>query len=276
MDKILIKDLEVYAYHGVNIEEKNLGQKYLISLELYMDLKEAGKKDDLNSTVNYGDLCIEVEKLFKSERYDLIEAAAESVANFILTKYDKVQRVKVKLKKPSAPIPCSLDYAAVEIDRTWHIAYIGLGSNLGDKKKNLKDAIEEIKESKFNKITKTSEIYETKPVGYTDQDNFLNCAIEIKTLLTPIELIQFLLEAEKKLKRERIVRWGPRTIDLDVLLYDNIITSVEEIVIPHPRMHERLFVLEPLSKIAPYIMHPIINKRIIELRDEIAEKEKLL
>lgn len=269
MDKIIIKDLEIFAYHGVYSEEKKLGQKFLLSLELFLDLKKAGKNDNIDATVNYGELCSEISTLFKAKDYNLIETAAEKVSHFILTKYEKTQRVKLLLKKPSAPIPYSVDYAAVEIDRSWHTAYIALGSNLGDKEHNLNMALNYIKASEDIKITKIANTYETEPVGYLEQDTFLNTAIEVKTLLSPKELIDFLLNTEKLLKREHIIKWGPRTIDLDVILYDNIVTSDEEVIIPHPRMHERLFVLDPLCDIAPYVVHPLLNKRMIELRDAL-------
>jgi len=122
---------------------------------------------------------------------------------------------------------------------------------------------------------KTSEFYETKPIGYTDQDNFINCVFEIKTLLSPLELVRYLLSIEKELKRERVIKWGPRTLDLDVLLYDDLITCDEEIIIPHPRMQERLFVLKPLSEIAPYIVHPILNKRVMELEKELSLSQEI-
>jgi dihydroneopterin aldolase/2-amino-4-hydroxy-6-hydroxymethyldihydropteridine diphosphokinase len=276
MDRIFVEDLEVFAYHGVMSQEKELGQKFLISLELFLDLKEAGKSDDLSKTVNYGELCHEAEKEFQRESYDLIERAAEKLGEFILLNYSGVERVKVVIKKPWAPIGRSLLYAGIEIDRAWHKAYIGMGSNMGNKLENLKAAIAKINESTYTKVIRTSENYETKPVGYTDQDNFVNCAIEVRTLLTPVELIRFLLGVEADLKRERIIKWGPRTIDLDVLLYDNIITSSEEIVIPHPRMHERLFVLKPLKDIAPFVMHPILNKRITELEEQLSKQQELI
>jgi dihydroneopterin aldolase / 2-amino-4-hydroxy-6-hydroxymethyldihydropteridine diphosphokinase len=276
MDRVYIEDLEVYAYHGVNIEEKSLGQKFYISLTMYLELREAGIKDDLSSTVNYGEVCTSLERLFKSNKFDLIEAAAENVADFILKKYERVKRVKVKIKKPSAPIPCHLNFAAVEIDRSWHTSYIALGSNMGDKKNNIEMAIKEMGKSDMVRVVKVAPIYETKPVGYVEQENFLNCAIEVKTLMLPAELMSFLLNIEKVLKRERIIKWGPRTIDLDILLYDDAVTSTREVIIPHPRMHERLFVLEPLSSIAPYIVHPILNKRIIELRDQLSKEQELI
>ncbi|SKA87634.1 dihydroneopterin aldolase / 2-amino-4-hydroxy-6-hydroxymethyldihydropteridine diphosphokinase [Clostridium sp. USBA 49] len=274
MDKIYIKDLEVYAFHGVNKEEKNMGQKFLISIEISLSLREAGKTDNLNATVNYAKLCHDIEREFTKESYNLIEKSAEALANFILLNYYQAEGVKVLVKKPWAPIGKSLDYAAVEIERYWHKAYIGLGSNMGDKEENIKKALEYINTDKC-RVEKVSNIYNTKPVGYLDQDEFLNCAAEIKTLLTPEELIRFLLNIEKELKRERIIKWGPRTIDLDVLLYDDIITSSEEITVPHPRMHERLFVLKPLSDIAPYLIHPILNKRIISLEEELSKVQNL-
>ena len=269
MDKMYIKDLEVYGHHGVFKEEKTLGQRFLISLELFFSLREAGITDDLTKTVHYGELCQLVEEEFNKENYDLIEKATEKLAEFILLKYDLVQRVKVKIKKPWAPIGKPLQYAAVEIDRKWHTSYIGIGGNMGDKEKNVKEALKLINNSNHTKITKTSKFYETSPVGYLAQEDFLNCAIEVKTLLNPLELVRFMLSIEKELKRERTVRWGPRTIDLDVLLYDNIISSQEEIIIPHPRMQERMFVLEPLCDIAPYVMHPILNKTVIEIKESL-------
>lgn len=275
MDKIYIKDLQVHGFHGVNQQEKDMGQRFLISLQLFLDLKEAGESDDLTKTVNYAQLCFDIEEEFKKKKYDLIEKAAEELSQFILLKYELVNRVKLQIKKPWAPIGKPLDYAAVEIDREWHTAYIAMGSNMGDKKENLKAAIDLINNSLLTKVTKISNFYETEPVGYLEQDNFINAAIEVKTLLSPKKLMVFLLEKEKDLKRERIIKWGPRTIDLDVLLYDALITSQEDIIIPHPRMEERLFVLKPLADIAPYVIHPILNSRIIDLMNKISEKEKI-
>lgn len=274
MDIIYVEDLEVYAYHGVNQAEKDMGQRFLISLQIFLNLSEAGKSDDLSKTINYAKLCCEVEEEFKREKYDLIEKSAESLANFILKKYIAVEKVTVKIKKPWAPIGKPLKWVAVEINRRWHTAYISIGSNLGDKEKNIKDAVDIIDSSHYNNVTKVSKLYETKPVGYLDQDNFLNGALEVKTLMEPEDLMDFLLEVEKKLKRERIIKWGPRTIDLDVILYDNLVTSEEKIILPHPRMHERLFVLKPLSDIAPYVIHPVLNDRIINLTHELEKTQE--
>lgn len=271
MDKIFIKDFEIFAKHGVFNEEKNLGQKFILSIELGMDLRKAGVTGDLNETVNYGELCLKIEREFTREKYDLIETAAEKTAEFILLEYERVKSVKLLLKKPWAPIGRHVEYAAVEIERAWHTVYVGMGSNMGDKEKNLKDAIKLIEDSSKSKVTKISKFYTTKPVGYLEQDDFLNCAIEVKTILSPKEFMTALLEFEKNLKRERIIHWGPRTIDLDILMYDNLVTSEEDYIIPHPRMSERLFVIEPLCDIAPYLVHPILNRRMIDIKAELSK-----
>ncbi|MDP4144642.1 MAG: 2-amino-4-hydroxy-6-hydroxymethyldihydropteridine diphosphokinase [Bacillota bacterium] len=275
MDKIYIKDLEIYGYHGVNPEEKAMGQRFLISLDISIDLKHAGESDNIEETINYAEVCYNVEKEFNKQKYNLIEAAAEHLADYLLLNYEQIKEIKVLIKKPWAPIGKPIDYAAVEVKRAWHTAYIGVGSNIGDKRNNIQNAIKEINGSGKTKVNKVSNLYETSPVGYLDQDDFLNCALEIKTLLKPSDLIDLLLSVESNLKRERVIKWGPRTIDLDVLLYDDIVTHDEKVIIPHPRMHERLFVIKPLKDIAPYVMHPILKKRIVELDSELSKTEQL-
>ncbi|NLL30791.1 MAG: 2-amino-4-hydroxy-6-hydroxymethyldihydropteridine diphosphokinase [Clostridiales bacterium] len=268
MDKLYLKDVEIFANHGVFKEEKTLGQKFILSLELDLDLREASKYNDLSKSVHYGELCHEIEREFQKESYDLIETAAEKIAEYVLFNYDLVKGIKVLLKKPWAPIGRHLNYAAVEIERKWNTAYISIGSNIGDKDNNIKTAIDKIKENKEIKVTKISTIIETEPWGYKEQDTFKNAAIEIKTILSPKELMIVLLNIEKDMKRERIIKWGPRIIDLDIILYENIITTDEYVTIPHPRMEERLFVLEPLNEIAPNAINPLSRKRISKILEE--------
>ncbi|MEQ2129783.1 2-amino-4-hydroxy-6-hydroxymethyldihydropteridine diphosphokinase [Caldanaerobacter subterraneus] len=129
--------------------------------------------------------------------------------------------------------------------------YLSLGSNLGDREKYLKEAVKRLKSNKNIVLKKLSPIYETKPVGYLEQDNFLNAAILIETDLTPYELLDVTTSIEAELKRERTIKWGPRTIDIDILLYDGLILNDEKLTIPHPHMWERAFVLIPLRDINP-------------------------
>ena len=276
LDKIIINDMELYAFHGVDIREKELGQRFTVSAVMYLDTSDAAENDDLSKTVSYVKVCKDIERLFTEKSYDLIETCAEVLAKQILIDNPLVQKVLITVKKPWAPIGKILDYAAVEIERSWHQVYIGIGSNIGDKEKNINDAIAIILKNDMNILVEKADLIETKPVGYTNQDNFINTVIHIKTLLKPDKLMEELLKIEILLKRERIIKWGPRTIDLDILLYDNIISCDKNIVIPHPKMHERLFVLKPLMDIAPFIIHPLLNKRIIDLYEEVSLKQKLI
>lgn len=267
MDKIYLKDIEVFANHGVFKEEKNLGQKFILSLELSLDIKETAKTCDLTKSVHYGELCHKVIEVFQEESLDLIESVVNKVANFILDNYSMVNGVKVLLKKPWAPIGRHLDYAAVEINKKRHVAYIAIGSNIGNKEENLNNAIKKINETEGIKVSKISSFIKTEPWGNENQDEFLNGALKLETYLTPKELMSELLRIESELGRVREIKWGPRVIDLDIILFDDIISNDEFVIIPHPLMHLRDFVLKPLNEIAQYALHPLKNKRIFELVD---------
>ena len=130
-----------------------------------------------------------------------------------------------------------------------HDAYLALGSNMGDRERNLLDAVLQISDMENTVLKAISGIYETKPVGYLEQEDFLNMALAIETELNPPELLDKLQEIEKLLKRTREIRWGPRTIDIDILLYGDLKINTPELIIPHPRIFERAFVLRPLKDI---------------------------
>ncbi|WP_069998663.1 2-amino-4-hydroxy-6-hydroxymethyldihydropteridine diphosphokinase [Cellulosilyticum sp. I15G10I2] len=269
MDKIYIQNLEVFAHHGVFEEEKRLGQKFLISMVLTLDLRSAALSGDLKQSVHYGELCEGVEAFFKETSYDLIETAAEKTAEFVLQKYPGLQSIKLTIKKPWAPILKSVDYVAVEITRGWHTAYIGLGSNIGDKEANLKEALKHLAHHPSIRGVRCSSFIETEPWGYLNQEKFLNAATELRTLLTPKELMGELLRIEQLLKRERTIKWGPRTIDLDLLLYDDLVTHEDYVTVPHPRIEERAFVLEPLCELAPMVIHPLLGTRLFQLLEAL-------
>ena len=148
--------------------------------------------------------------------------------------------------------------------------YLALGSNVGNKLSNIKKAINHIKKSL--KIKKISPIYKTEPVGYKKQDWFLNCVVEAETDKKPLELLAFLKSIERKLKRKRTIRYGPRIIDIDILFYDDKIIKSKNLQIPHPRMHKRLFVLMPFSKINPSFIHPKYKRTIMELKNKLKNK----
>lgn len=269
MDKLYLKDIEIFANHGVFAEEKSLGQKFIISLELDLDTRKAAKTGDLTQSVHYGELCHRVEEEFTKESYDLIETAAEKIAEYVLYNYPLVKGVKVLLKKPWAPILRHLDHAAIEIYRTWNRAFISIGSNIGDKEDNLNQAIKLVTLGDDTKLVKSSSYLKTEPWGYEDQEEFLNCVIEVKTILSSRELLEKAQSVENEMKRERLIRWGPRIIDLDIIFFNDEINNEEDLVIPHPRMEEREFVLSPLNEIAPNMLHPVLKKRIWKLLDEV-------
>jgi 2-amino-4-hydroxy-6-hydroxymethyldihydropteridine diphosphokinase len=145
--------------------------------------------------------------------------------------------------------------------------YLSLGSNMGDRAANLKTAIECL--GKLGKVLAVSSFYETEPVEFAAQPWFLNCAVELDTEKMPKQLLAAILDIEKEMGRRRIQKKGPRTLDIDILLFGNSIVKMKGLTIPHPAMHERRFVLEPLAEIAPEARHPIFQRTIRELRDEL-------
>ena len=144
------------------------------------------------------------------------------------------------------------------------IVYLSLGSNLGDREGNLERAIELLQERGLL-LRKRSSLYETEPWGRTDQPLFLNMALEIETALEPRALLSELQRVEVQAGRKKTYRWGPRTVDLDILLYNHIILNEEALKIPHPFMHEREYVLKPLDEIAPDAVHPVLQMSVHEL-----------
>ncbi len=268
-DEIHIENLEFYARHGVFPEETKLGQKFIISLVMYMNTRGAGKRDALELSVDYGAVSHFITEYMQKNTFKLIEAAAENLARNLLLKYPLLKGVDLELKKPWAPIGLPVEYASVKISRFWHKAYIGLGSNMGDKKAYLNHAIELLNAEKDCKVEKVSNYLITKPYGGVEQDDFLNACLILKTQLSPGELLEKLHKIEKDAHRERIIRWGPRTLDLDILLYDDLIMEDDDLVIPHVGMHMRDFVLKPLSEIAPNARHPIYKKTVSQMLEEL-------
>lgn len=273
MDKIKIRDLEIYARHGVYPEETTLGQKFLVSLTMETDTRLAGCHDDLSQSVDYGSVAHDTERFLTEHTYRLLEAAAEHLAEKLLLTYSRVAKLTVEIKKPWAPVMLPLDTVAVEITREWHEVYLSIGSNMGDKQKHLEQALEFLGRDQKIRISRVSDFLITKPYGYTKQDDFLNGAVELFTLYTPRELLQVLHQAEADGNRERNIHWGPRTIDLDILFYDDIVMSDSDLVIPHREIGKREFVLKPLCMIAPWKEHPVIHKSVTELLELLETKE---
>ena len=275
-DEIRIDNLTVFAKHGVYQEEAVLGQKFTVSAVLYADIRKPGLTDNLENTINYGEVCHEITEFLTSRRFQLIEACAEQLAEHLLLKYEGLlQAVTLEIHKPWAPIGLPLDQVSVRIHRGWHTAFLALGSNMGDRQAMLDLAVDGIKKEKRNRLLKVSAFIETAPYGYTDQDPFLNGACMIRTLLTPEELLDLCASLEQEAQRVRRIHWGPRTLDVDILFYDQEIIGTERLNIPHPDMENRDFVLRPMAEIAPWWSHPVTHQTMAQmLRNLENQKQK--
>ncbi len=269
MDQIKIQNLEIFAHHGVFPEENVLGQKFLVTATLYTDTRTAGKTDDLEFSIHYGEICQRMEHFLTTNTFKLLESAAEELAEMLLLTTPRLEKIRLEIKKPWAPIGLSLETVSVEIERRWHTAYIALGSNMGDKEQYLTQAIDALSKASSCKVSQVSSFLRTKPYGVTDQDDFLNGCLKLRTLLTPQELLKVLHGIEKDAGRERVLRWGPRTLDLDIIFYDDWIVDDNDLCIPHVDMHRREFVLKPLHELAPYMHHPCTGRTVQEMLEAL-------
>ncbi len=264
-DTIVINNLEIFANHGVFSEEKTLGQKFIVSAELYTDFNKSVLTDDISLSVDYSSVCNDICTFMHDNTFNLIETAAARTAEMLLEKYPLLSGIKIEVKKPWAPIGLHVEYTSVILEKHWHNVYISLGSNIGDKLAYLNNAVEKLNLSDGCVVEKVSDFIITKPYGNVGQDDFLNGALLLKTYLDPYSLLEKLHEIENQANRKRTVHWGPRTLDLDIILYDDLIISSETLTIPHPDMHNRRFVLEPVAQICPYARNPVLNKTVSEL-----------
>lgn len=271
-DHIYIKNLECFANHGVLEAEKQLGQKFLVSLDMEVDTRKAGNTDNLKYSVNYAEVSQTVMTFMKEQTFDLIETVAEKIANQLLLKYSLLLAIQVEIKKPWAPVMLPLETVAVSVRRGWHTVYFGVGSNMGDSTKNIEDAIAHFSNHPQCQLVAQSQLIFTKPYGVKEQDDFVNGVFYIRTLLTPEELLQEIGEVEKKLNRVRNLHWGPRTIDVDILFYDDEIWHSKDLTIPHPEIAKRDFVLAPLCEIDPYLVHPVYHKTMKDMYEELLAK----
>jgi 2-amino-4-hydroxy-6-hydroxymethyldihydropteridine diphosphokinase len=268
MNKIIIENLECFGKHGVFKEENVLGQKFVVSAAM---ITNDVKDDDINNAVDYGAVSHYIADYVSNNVFKLIETLANNMAENILKKFN-ISEITIKVKKPFAPIGLPLDTAAVEVNKKWSVAYLSIGSNIGDKKSYLDMCIKELENNENIKIEKIADFITTKAYGYTEQDDFLNSAIKIKTILSPYELLDYTSSIEEKAHREREIHWGPRTLDIDILLYENVVLDDKKLTIPHLDMHNREFVLKPMCQIAPYEYHNVLNKSILELYMNLQNK----
>ena len=271
MDKICIDELKIFAHHGVFEHENINGQNFCVNAVLYVDTEKAGISDCLDDSVNYGTVCELIGRVMTENTYKLIETAAQSVAEAILREYSLVDSVEIEIRKPEAPIDMEFGSVSVKIKRGWHDVLVALGSNMGDSRSCIENAVAELKNSRYNKDIRCSDLIVTKPYGYTEQDDFINGAVRFRTMLSPHGLLDLLHDIENKAGRKRDIHWGPRTLDLDIIFYDKVIMEEDDLIIPHADMHNRSFVLEPAAQLMPNYRHPVLGKTVAQLLEGLKE-----
>jgi dihydroneopterin aldolase/2-amino-4-hydroxy-6-hydroxymethyldihydropteridine diphosphokinase len=255
-DRIDITGLRVTTIVGALPHEREIAQPLQIDLSLEVDLTDAGISDELGDTVNYGAVADEVAALVSERKDVLLERLAAAIAETVLS-FDRVDAVDVVLTKLRPPIAVDATATAVRIRRSradldqrddrHHVAHVALGSNLGDREGFLRLAVRGLGD-----IAAMSDVFETSPVGGpADQGEYLNMVVELHTTLDPFALLRRCQRIEAEALRQRITHWGPRTLDVDILFYDDVVIDSPTLVVPHPRLGERRFVLEPLADIAP-------------------------
>lgn len=264
-DYIKITNLKIFAHHGVFEEEKINGQDFYINAKLYLDLHTPGKSDALTESLHYGEACHFMTKVFTEKSYDLIEAACENLCQRLLLEYGQLQAVEIELQKPHAPIGLPFENVSVTMYRQWHKAYLSFGSNMGDREQLIRDGIEKLKSHPLIKKVKVSNLITTKPYGPVEQEDFLNGCLVLDTLLNQEELLELLHKIEAEADRKRLVVWGPRTLDMDIVFFDKLVYESEDLIIPHVDMQNRLFVLEPLAELCPNYRHPVLGLTVQQM-----------
>lgn len=264
MDVIKIRGLEVNACHGVFDSEKINKQPFIFDADLESDFFGAAKDDDLNKTVNYAEVCNLIVEIASKNTFSLIEKLAYECAFEILDGFP-VQGVKITVWKPHAPIEHKFENVGISVCCRRERVLLSLGSSMGDKKGYLDFAINRLNSTRGIKVRKVSSYIQTPPYGGVAQNSFLNCAAEIQTYLSPRALLEEIHTIESEGKRVRTVRWGDRTLDIDIIFYGDKIICEDGLTIPHTDYKNRPFVLQPLKEIAPDFVCPLTGKRLCEL-----------
>jgi len=250
-DRIFVSNLCIVGRHGVNEEERILGQRFFLDIDVRTDARRASENDDYKKAICYGTLCEIAQKVSDDGPYLLIETFSERVIAAILDRFPTAMAVTVRIRKPGAPIDASFDTVGVELTRKrqQRVAF-SLGSNVGEKSSQIRAALAFMEAVDGIEIQKVSSFYKTAPWGKEDQDWFVNAAAIGQTSLTPHEVLRACKEVEVQLGRTPGERWGPRLIDIDILYLGDEKITTPPLCLPHAEMFNRAFVIKPLAEIA--------------------------
>lgn len=252
MDRIELNSWRTMTVIGALDFEQLAPQPIEVDAALFVDLEEAGETDDLNATVHYGEVLDAFAKV-AGDSHVLLERFAHRLCEVALG-FPLVREVELTVRKPRPPVPHDVAHTAVYVrrrrmvshDAGTHEAILALGSNLGDREANLALAVRELAP------VRRSQVWETDPVGGPEhQGPYLNMVVAVRTDLDPYALLRRVQRVERLAGRVREVRWGPRTLDVDILFYDDVTLSSAELTVPHPSYADRRFVLAPLAEVAP-------------------------
>jgi 2-amino-4-hydroxy-6-hydroxymethyldihydropteridine diphosphokinase/dihydroneopterin aldolase len=283
-DRIVLRGLVARGRHGVLPQERRDGQDFVVDATLELDVRGAAATDDLARTVHYGELAEALADVVRGEPVDLVETLAERLARVCVAD-PRVEAAEVTVHKPAAPIPEPFADVAVTLRRTraellppQRDGVLALGANLGDRAATLGAAVAELAATPGIEVVGISPVVETDPVGGPGQPDYLNAVVAVRSTLTPLGLLAACLAVEQRHGRERRVRWGPRTLDIDVVTYGELVLRSPDLVLPHPRAAARAFVLAPWAALDPRARLPVPggSAAVLELlADLVGDRESL-
>lgn len=282
-DRIELRGLRVRGNHGVFDFEKREGQDFVIDVTLHTSVSRAAATDDIADTVHYGELAEDVAHIVEDNTFDLIETLASRIAEHCL---DLAEHVEVVVHKPGAPIQRSFNDVSVTVVRSRDStviaeteAYLNLGANLGDAADTLDQAVAALGRHPRITVLRRSSLYRTAPWGGVEQSDFLNLGLIVSTSLPAPELLAVAQGIEVACGRTRELRWGPRTLDIDLIRFgtnhEELVFDTEALTLPHPRAHERAFVLAPWVELdgGAEILTPTGPRPITAVLTELGDQE---
>lgn len=271
-DQIQIRDLLLRTIIGINPEEREKRQDVLINLTLHADTRPAGASDEIGDAVNYKTITKQVIDLVENSQFYLVEKMAAEIADKCLAD-PQVERVTVRIEKPGAlrfARSVGVEIARGRTSSAANRAYVALGSNIHPER-HLPDAVRRL--GQLGRLLAVSRVYESQPVGKTDQPTFLNAAVLVETGLDPVEFKARVLQTiEQELGRVRTAdKNAPRTIDLDIALWNDEVREVGGRRIPDPELLERAYIARPLADLAPQYRHPVTGQRLLEIAEGLGD-----
>lgn len=273
MDQIKIE------YESLAIEEPdkeikhNSVKKYSAAVTLTIDQIVLSEDWEVQNGIDKVELAKFVIAFIQDNSHYELEVLAVKLAEHLLQTNFSLREVNLELAQNSTDVSATDLVSTVSISRKWEPAVIAFGTNIGDREGYINAALNSMDDNSSVRRLATSSIIETPPYGFLDQDDFLNGAVYIETLLSPLDLLSFLQQLERDAGRKRIVHWGPRSLDLDIIYYSDLILNSKKLMLPHPGLHERRFVLEPLCEIVPNYVDPRFKLPVLALLERFNETE---